>query len=168
MSSEDPPAEIDAAETREKLRAFYETLAAYHARLMEASSGYNQIVVLGGYAGFFTVWAATAADLPRWLVLLSGGLMGISLAIYVGWTVVGMIMLRAHSQRMMDEIAKGIEGFFERVEAAEAKGIAASNNLMRFWKPILWSAGVPALIAALLLAGGAFWTVVCSLALNPS
>ena len=40
---------------REKLRAFYELLAAYHARVLEASSGYNQIVVLGGYAGFFTV-----------------------------------------------------------------------------------------------------------------
>lgn len=161
MSTEEPPDDPDVIATREKLRAFYELLAAYHARLLEASSGYNQIVVLGGYAGFFTVWAATAPDLPRWLVLLTGGLMSISLAIYVGWTVTGMVMLRNHTQRMMNEIGKGIEGFLERVEAAEAKSIAASSKLMRFWKPVLWAAGAPALVASLLLAGAVFWSVAC-------
>lgn len=158
--SETPPESTEVAETREKLRAFYEALGSYHSRLLEASSGYNQIVVLGGYAGFFTIWAATSTDLPRWLVLLTGGLIGSSLIVYVGWTVANMIMMRSHMQRMMDEIAKGEEGFLERVQAAETKSIAASNKLMRFWKPVLWTAGLPALAGSALLTGGAFWAVV--------
>lgn len=153
----------DLAETREKLRAFYEALGSYHSRLLEASSGYNQIVVLGGYAGFFTIWAATAEDLPRWLVLLTGGLIGLSLTVYVGWTVANMIAMRGHMQRMMDEIALGADGFLERVQAAEAKSIATSNRLMRLWKPVLWMAGAPALAGSLLLTAGAFWTVIADL-----
>ena len=92
--------------------------------------------------------------------------MGISLAIYVGWTVAGMVMLRNHTQRMMNEIGKGVDGFQERVEAAEAMSIAASGKLMRFWKPVLWAAGAPALVAALLLAGAA-WSVA-SVARRPT
>lgn len=155
-----PPEPIDTSEMREKVRAFYEALGSYHSRLLEASSGYNQIVVLGGYAGFFTIWAAIASDLPRWLVLLTGGLIGVSLIVYVGWTVSSMIMMRSHMQRMIDEIAKGLEGFLERAQAAETKSIAASHKLMRFWKPVLWAAGLPALIGSILLAVSAFWAVV--------
>lgn len=144
---------------RERAQAFFEAAAAYQVRMLEASSGYNQIVVLGGYAGFFAIWSATAADLPRWLVLLSGALMGLSLIIYVGWTVYGMIVRANFMQHMMDEIKKGPDGFLPRVQAAEAKGAIAGAHYMRFWKPILWAACAPALIAALLVAAGAFCVI---------
>lgn len=160
LSSEQMPTEPNVVETQEEFRAFYEALGSYHSRLLEASSGYNQIVVLGGYAGFFTIWAAISSDLPRWMVLLTGGLIVASLIIYVGWTVASMVILRSHMQRMMNEIAEGLEGFLERALAAETKSITTSNKLMRFWKPVLWAAGLPALVGSVLLAGGAFWAVL--------
>lgn len=163
MSKSPPPSEISADEVRERAQAFFEAAAAYQSRMLEASSGYNQIVVLGGYAGFFAIWSGTAAALPRWLVLVSGALMGFSLIVYVGWTIYGMIVRASHMQRMMDEIKKGPEGFLPRVQAAEAKGAIAVNHYMRFWKPVLWAACAPALVAACLLAGGAFLSVLNSL-----
>lgn len=156
------PEEPTSQEVRERAQAYFEAAAAYQSRMLEASSSYNQIVVLAGYAGFFTIWSATADDLPRWLVLLSGALMGISLIVYVGWTVIGMILLRSQMQRLLDALNDGPDGYLERVQAAEAKGAVASNKLMRWWKPVLWAAGVPAAVAAILLAVAAFATVVLS------
>src|SRR5688500_16100420 len=96
--------ETTAIEVREKAQAFFEAAAGDQSRVLDASSGYNQIVVLGGYAGFFTIWSGTAGFLPRWLVLTSGALMGLSLIVYVGWTVYGMILRSSGMQRMMGEI----------------------------------------------------------------
>lgn len=152
----------DSDNIRERAQAFFEAAAAYQGRMLEASSGYNQIVVLAGYAGFFAIWSATAIELPQWLVLLSGALMGFSLIVYVGWTVSGMILMRSSMQQMMDEIAKGPEGFLARVQKAEAKIVIARNRFLRFWKPVMWAAGVPALVAATLLACASFGSVVAS------
>lgn len=163
----EPPDGPRPDEVRERAQAFFEAAAAYQSRMLEASSGYNQIVVLGGYAGFFTIWSATAAELPRWLVLVSGALMGLSLIVYVGWTVYGMVLRSNFMQRMMGEIKKGPDGFLARVQAAEAEGAIAVAHYMRFWKPILWTACAPALIAALLVAAGAFCVVASSAGERP-
>lgn len=144
-------------DVRERAQAYFEAAAAYQSRMLEASSSYNQIVVLAGYAGFFTIWSAMSNALPRWLILFTGGLMAISLIVYVSWTVFGMILGRNQMQRMMNEIAKGPDGFLERVQGAEAKGAIDANRYMRFWKPVLWLTGIPALTGASLLAGAAFW-----------
>ena len=148
-------------EIRERLHAFWEAAASYQSRMLEASSGYNQIVVLAGYAGFFTIWSAVREDVPHWLLLVSGMLMGVSLIVYVGWTVWSMILSRTGMQRLLNEIAKGPDDYLARVQAAEAKNVSDVNRYMRFWRPVLWSSGLPALIAGLLIAGGAFASVVC-------
>ncbi len=88
--------------------------------------------------------------------------MGISLIVYVGWTVWSMILLRSSMQRLLNEIAKGPDGYLARVQAAEAENVSDVNKYMRFWKPVLWASGLPALIAGLLIAGGAFVSVVSS------
>ena len=158
----DDPDEPTVLEVREQAQAYFEAAAAYQSRMLEASSGYNQIVVLGGYAGFFTIWSGSSDQLPAWLVLSSGALMGVSLTIYVAWTVYGMVVRSNHMQRMMNEIGKGPVDFLPRVQATEAKSAIAVHKYMRFWRPVIWAASVPALIAACLLAAGAFCSVVAS------
>jgi hypothetical protein len=158
MSESIEPA--DEHEIRERLHAFYEATASYQSRMLEASSGYNQVVVLAGYAGFFTLWSAVRDDVHHSLLLISGGLMALSLIVYVAWTVASMVLSRNSMQRLLNEIAKGPEGYLARVQAAEAKNVGDANAYMRFWKPVLWSSGVPALLAALLLTTGAFASVV--------
>jgi hypothetical protein len=157
MSEEVEPSLEDI---RERLSIFYEVVASYQSRLLEASSGYNQVVVLAGYAGFFTIWSAVRDDVPHWLLLISGALMGVSLIIYVAWTVWGMVLKQTHIQRMIEEIAKGPEGYLARVQAAEAKNVAEVAGYSKIWKPVVWSSGLTALAAAILVASGAFAAVV--------
>ena len=161
MSEPDEP--LQPGEIRERLQAYYEATASYQTRILEASSGYNQVVVLAGYAGFFTIWSAVREDIPHWLLLVSGLLMAASLIVYVGWTVWSMILSRTGMQRLLNEIAKGPDGYLERVQAAEAKNITQVNAYMRLWKPVLWLSGAPALLGGLLLAGAAFASVISTL-----
>jgi hypothetical protein len=153
------PAPIEPDEIRQRLQTYYEATASYQSRLLEASSSYNQVVVLAGYAGFFTIWSTVRTDVPHWLLLLSGGLMGLSLIVYVAWTVYGMVLSRNSIQRVLDELAKGPDGYLARVQAAEAKNVSDTNAYMQRWKSVLWSSGVPAAVAGLLLVGAAFASV---------
>jgi len=86
--------------------------------------------------------------------------MAISLIVYVGWTVWSMVLARAGMQRLLNEIAKGPDGYLERVQAAEAVNVTEVIGYLRLWKAVLWSSGLPALIGGILLAVGAFASVV--------
>lgn len=140
-------------------REFFENVATYQSRLYATSAAYNQVVVLAGYAGFFAIWASLKPDMARWVIQTSGGLMVVSLILYGGWTVVQMYVGKVHSGHMLAEIAKGREDFHRRIGAAEARGIAASQSLMRWWKPVVWSSGLAALAAGLIVSVSAFLAV---------
>lgn len=145
---------------RERLQAFYESAAAYQSRLFEASSGYNQVVVLAAYAGFFTIWSTVRQDVPHWLLLISGALMAISLILYVAWTIASMVVMQGNMVRLLGEYSKGVDGYLARVQAVEAQNLAAGKRLMRYWKPTLWSSGLTGMVAGLLIAAGAFQAAV--------
>lgn len=137
-------------------RDFFGTAAEFQSRLFDSSTAYNQLIVIGGYGAFFAVWSAFANHIPPVVLLLSGALMTVSLIIYVTWTVVNMYRLQSSNIGAMQTFAEGVEGFEERYQAALASGHGQSASLLRFWKPVVWLAGLSGLGAALLLAGAAF------------
>ena len=149
----------ETIELREKLHAFYEAMASYQERILQAASGYNQIVVLAGYAGFFTIWSAAKDDVPHWLLLTSGLLMGLSLIIYVAWTIYGMTITTQNNVQLLNVIGEGPDGYVARLQATAAEQTTKVAAYMRFWRPVLWCSGLPALLAGLLIATGAFSAV---------
>ena len=142
------------------VREFYEETAHYQLKMYDASVTYNQVVVLAGYAAFFAVWSAVADEIPPWVMLLSGGLILCSVVFYVGWTVANMILLKTANERILGQITGGPIGFHERAMAAELQNIAASRKIMKYWKPVLVSAGTSGFIGAVLLASAAIANAV--------
>lgn len=142
------------------LREFYEETAHYQLKMYDASVTYNQVVVLAGYAAYFAVWSAVTDEIPPWVLLLSGGLILCSVIIYVGWTVANMIFLKSANERILGQVAGGPMGFHERALAAELQNIEASRKIMKYWKPVLVSAGSSAFIGAVLLASSAIANAV--------
>lgn len=63
-----PDEQVQPDDIRAHLQTFYEVTASYQSRMLESSSGYNQVVVLAGYAGFFTIWSTVRNDIPHWLL----------------------------------------------------------------------------------------------------
>lgn len=141
------------------LREFYDSLLSYQSKALENSAAYNQVIILAGYAAFFAVWSTVADQIPQWVMLLSGALMVISVIVYVGWTVVGMVVLQSYNARMVAELSKGYEGFYSRLAAVEEQGLRLRGRLLKRWLAVVIVAGSTALVAAVLLASASLLEV---------
>lgn len=146
--------------TEISLREFYQETAHYQQQMYDASSTYNQVIVLAGYAAFFGVWSAFSNEIPKWVMLLSGGLILVSVIVYVGWIVANMLMIKTGNDRIIRQIEGGLVGFRERTLEAERQNVRAVLKMMRFWKPVVAIAGGSALIGSVLLAGSAIANAV--------
>ena len=146
-------------EIRER-RDFFGSAADYQSRMFDASTAYNQLIVIGGYAAFFGVWSAFAKDLSRTVTLSSGALILVSLIVYVSWTVVGMFQLGRRNMEAIASFAEGVEGFEERIHAVEIAGQQRSRSMLKFWRPVVFTSGLTGFAAATLLGGAALFAVI--------
>jgi hypothetical protein len=60
---------------------------------------YTNLIVVAGYAGFFTFWSTIKSDLPKWLYALSGLLIIVSLLCFIAWEVTKMIWGGLHLRK---------------------------------------------------------------------
>jgi hypothetical protein len=141
-------------------RDFLGSAAEYQSRMFDASTAYNQIIVIGGYAAFFSIWSAFSKDIDRTVVLSSGVLILVSLIVYVTWTVVGMYQLTRRNIEATSTFAEGVEGFEERIQTVEVAAQQRSRSLLKFWRPVVWASGLTGFAAAALLSGAALWTMM--------
>jgi hypothetical protein len=154
--------EQDQESIAPQLREFYDAVLAFQSKAMGEASAYNQVIVLAGYAAFFAIWSSVTGSVPKWVTLICGGLMLISVVVYVGWTVINMIFLKTHYVAMSLAVGEGVEGFYERALEVEKNTMNRGNKIMRWWLPVVAAAGGTALLAAVLLSGAAFTSVVTS------
>ena len=136
-------------------RDFLGNAAEYQSRIFDASTAYNQLIVIGGYAAFFGVWAGFSKDLNRTVILLSGCLVLASLVVYITWTVIGMYQLGRRNIEAAATFGAGIEGFVERFQATEVAAQQRSASLLKFWPPVVWASGLTGFAAAILLGNAA-------------
>jgi hypothetical protein len=82
---------------------------------------YTNLIVVAGYAGFFTFWSTIKNDLPKWLYAVSGLLIIVSLLCFITW-----------------EVTKSIWGglHLRRVEAQLTSRIPDEGTIFRFQKEI--------------------------------
>ena len=133
---------------------------AYQSRSVEISLAHNQVIILAGYAAFFTLWSTMATAIPLGAMLISGALMVISAAVFLAWTVCGMFVLRNTSEWQMQLFRGGPVDFVGRQVEVEKACVEARASLMRYWKPTIWSAGGTAGLAAAILVGASCFTFV--------
>jgi hypothetical protein len=60
---------------------------------------YTNLIVVAGYAGFFTFWSTIKNDLPKWLYAVSGLLIIVSLLCFIAWEVTKSIWGGLHLRR---------------------------------------------------------------------
>ena len=107
---DDIPEEADSPNIRE----FYDAVVSFQAKALSEAASYNQVIVLAGYAAFFAIWSAVSSSLPKSIVLTSGGLMTVSVIVYVSWTIANMSFLKTHNEAMAAAVTQGVEGFVDR------------------------------------------------------
>ena len=135
-----------------ELDDFFERTIEFQTKAVTLAEGHIQVIILAGYAAYFALWSTMAAHIPSWAMLASGALMLISVIVFVGWTVAGLVFAKVATERTMKVYNDGPIDFWTRCQEAERKNLAGRQRLMKFWQAIVACAGVTALAAAVLLA----------------
>jgi hypothetical protein len=80
-------------------------------KLQAHTMSYTNIVLGLGYAGFFAMWSVVDKYIPPWAHALSGMLMSLSLAVFIGWEVNRMI----HSAVEFRALQKKLQGSVNQI-----------------------------------------------------
>lgn len=93
--------EIAEQAEAERIKEHY---VEYHSSLYSTAATYDNAVILGGFVAFFALWAGTAEDIPRFARLVTMGLMGVSLMLYMAVTIGQMLHRQFHLEWKRGEL----------------------------------------------------------------
>ena len=137
-------------------------LVARHGEVMGKARDYTNIIIVAGYVAFFTLWAGIADDLDVLVRCLTAGLLGLSLVVFVGWEIAGMV-IRVIAERPFGELDPTDHypgDFEERWDRAMAVSIRMQRQYITAWPWVLGVSAGPGLAGGALLAGAAFARVL--------
>ena len=81
-------AQINALQRQNQRLAHHASQSQAEQTMEELKRGeehYAQVVMLAGYAGFFTLWTQTKADMSLWMFASTGALISVSLFVFVSF-----------------------------------------------------------------------------------
>jgi hypothetical protein len=133
-------------------------LREFHAQATERGSRYVTLLLAAGFAAFFTEWSGFRPRLSREIILLTGGMMGVSLLAFMGFEILKAFHLSMQTLRM-NEALDGVtaENFAGRMVAEKALADREMALQGRIWPGVFIltvAAGMGA--AAILTVAGLF------------
>jgi hypothetical protein len=142
----------------EDIGAIYER----RLRLIESSwdkaSAYDNAITVAGYAAFFALWSGVADDVAPPARTLTAALMGVSLLLYISWTILVMVTRHAHDRAFAATINRTqapIDAINEW-DAIERKRTQALVTVQRFWLPVFGTSLLTGVGGALVLIWSCF------------
>ena len=108
--------------------------------LKRGEEHYSQIVMLAGYAGFFTLWTQTKSDMSLWMFASTGALISVSLfafvcfELYKAWSM-GRFYQRnpnAYAHELNEKIARVNKHWHLVFILSAGTGVVAGMSLL-FW-----------------------------------
>ena len=108
--------------------------------LKRGEEHYSQVVMLAGYAGFFTLWAQTRADMSLWMFASTGTLISISLFVFVlfelfkAWSMGRFFQQHPHADvhQLNEQVAKTNRHWHVAFMLSAVTGVVAGLSLL-FW-----------------------------------
>jgi hypothetical protein len=147
-----------------------EEQVAIDAASFDKMNAYVNLIIFGGYAGFFAIWSFTNDQLPEKARIWTGLLVGISLLFFISWEV-----LRASLQS--SSVVKAFKLSLENLEANEyqaqrsalkKKTERQTKLLINLWGRFLLLTVLPGLAGGLLLAYNFVATLIAPIPHWPS
>lgn len=123
----------------------------------DASARYVSVIIVAGYAAFFTMWGSVKENLPRPCILWSGLLMIISIILFVGFEVIKMIFTAISHQRIL----RAAQEAHRSPTPSVIKDVVnqQSRQFLRLWKFVL----VPTVVTGFGSAGILVWAFISGL-----
>lgn len=131
-----------------------ERAVSAQALLFDKAASYNNVVLTLGYAGFFAIWNIVSNQLKPAENAVIGLSLGISLGIFISWTILISVLLTLKVRRYAVIAGTEFNTLSDEIEAhkqAEDKAKRASFRLQRFWPFVFFDTVLTSLFPGLLL-----------------
>lgn len=113
-------------------------LMANQSFLFDKAQTYTNFVVTLGYAGFFAIWSLIKNQMNAWDMKLVAVLLGISLMVFIVWTLINMTSSTNAVRRIGNALSahpEGRAGMLEAVKHAEMENLRKGLKLQKLWLP---------------------------------
>lgn len=133
----EPDASEDAA-FEAHLKLVQDRLISVSAQIFGHATGYDNAIMIAGYAAFFALWSGVADDISFHGRLVTAGLMCISLLLYIAWQIIQMLTRQKFEWKRgaLFEYADDPQRFLSDWDAIDKQLHAAMLRLMRLWPVI--------------------------------
>jgi quinol-cytochrome oxidoreductase complex cytochrome b subunit len=123
------------------------------SKLFEKASAYTNIILLGGYAGAFTIWNFTKGQLPDKATIIIASLLAISLLTFVIYEVYKMVLTQLHFHRISQLLNKehAPDVFLEKFKEFKQRGDRKALSFIPLWISVVLICIVSALGALAIL-----------------
>jgi hypothetical protein len=128
--------ELAASKAQEEhQKVVRDRIITLNSQVFGAAATYDQVIVLAGYAAFFALWSGVAKDVSHTLRLAAVALMGISLMLYIAWTVMQMITRQRYEyeRAALFAFAQDAPRFNQAWVETDARAGSAQMKLLRWW-----------------------------------
>jgi hypothetical protein len=146
-----------------------EDLDAIYARRLKLvdeaygkAAAYDTAITVAGYGAYFALWSGVAHDVGAVVRNGSAALMGVSLLLYIGWTMLGMLTRHRYDEEFVASIQRTqpVADAILEWDAVERKKQKAQLGLQRWWAPVYGSSVISGVLGALLLVFGCLAVVL--------
>lgn len=140
-----------------------ENSVSVQAALFDKASSYTNVVTTLGYAGFFSVWSLVSGELTRTENALVGFCLGISLLIFVLWTLIMTALITMNFRKYAIIDSSEFSTFDETLDAhktAEEKINRANLRMQRYWPFQFILSSVSALVAGTIVLVELFLQII--------
>jgi ABC-type multidrug transport system fused ATPase/permease subunit len=87
---------------QQQMEAIKEIIAHTYGK----AQSYANVIIVAGYAAFFTMWASVKSDLPTIPMLISGLLMTISILLFVITEIITMLSTSRYFRTLQEKLAQ--------------------------------------------------------------
>jgi hypothetical protein len=153
-------------EQQEKIQ---KALIEASSKAFEKAQAYTNVIIIAGYAGAFSLWSSTKAQLPNKANVIIALLLGFSMLVFVLHEIYGMIQRSIHFHKISPLINMQLpsDDFikeFEKLRSAEAKAELNNNPI---WIASLLGT-IPTALAAIALLFYSYFAILVGWPLWPS
>lgn len=135
-------------------RKAIDAMTEVQGKLIDRAAAYTNLMLLGGYAGFFALWSGTRTSLPEKANIAVAALAGTSLAIFIIFEIYKMVInaRRFLNNRAFFTQSGTPEEFVQRLEEFKREEAKAPVAFMGIWIAALGGSIFTALLAFGLLS----------------
>ncbi|MGJ0426773.1 hypothetical protein [Methylocystis sp.] len=147
-------------EQQEKIQ---KALIEASSKAFEKAQAYTNVIIIAGYAGAFSLWSSTKAQLPNKANVIIALLLGFSMLVFVLHEIYGMIQRSIHFHKISPLINMQLPSD-EKLRRTEAKAELNNNPI---WIASLLGT-IPTALAAIALLFYSYFAILVGWPLWPS